>query len=158
MSVCSSRSSDDSQPILDGHFDFVLDELIQVASGHACHLCRQTFLTGHDFKAHLRLHGQQAQFHCPECDQVCFGSSTKLWSHMSRVHFKTRRGFECSLCETKSFKMAFNYHLHMLIHLEEQPEACRFCSKAFRTKPSLRKHELIHTGTRDEKQTSSVSN
>ena len=73
-------------------------------------------------------------------------SSTKLWNHMYKYHIKTKEDFFCSLCNNKAFKQAFNFQLHMLIHLEEQPEKCRFCSKAFRTKPSLRKHELIHTG------------
>ena len=65
---------------------------------------------------------------------------------MYKSHIKTKKDFFCSLCNNKAFKQAFNFQLHMLIHLEEQPEKCRFCSKAFRTKPSLRKHELIHTG------------
>ena len=77
---------------------------------------------------------------------IGFKSSTKLWNHMYKSHIKTKEDFFCSLCNNKAFKKAFNFQLHMLIHLEEQPEKCRFCSKAFRTKPSLRKHELIHTG------------
>ena len=77
---------------------------------------------------------------------VGFNSSTRLWNHMHKAHFRTKEGFYCSLCNNKAFKHAFNFHLHMLIHLEEQPEKCKFCPKAFRTKPSLRKHELIHTG------------
>jgi len=126
-----------------GRFD--LDLALQ------CHLCLKQFLSKSDLKLHLRDHGQQDLFFCPECPPgpaqcLSFDSSTKLWSHMSRTHFKAKKGFSCTLCNNKAFKQAFNYHLHMLIHLEEQPEKCRFCSKAFRTKPSLRKHELIHTG------------
>jgi len=98
-----------------------------------------------DFENHLKLHGKQNQFHCPLCNHS-YQTSTKLWNHLSKAHFAKSEGFQCSLCDNKAFKHAFNYHLHMLIHLEEQPEKCRFCAKTFRTKPSLRKHELIHTG------------
>jgi len=141
--------SDDSQSILDGNFDFILDDLVinnnQV--DYKCHLCHQEFLAKSEFKLHLKEHGQQDSLACFQC-HLDFKSSTKLWRHLCKVHEQgsRRQVFRCSLCNNKVFKQAFNYHLHMLIHLEEQPEKCRFCSKAFRTKPSLRKHELIHTG------------
>ena len=140
------ENEDESQSILEGNFDFILDEIIVNNNiHHQCHLCPQTFLTKTEFKTHLKHHGQQERFVCSHCHHS-YLTSTKLWSHMSRSHFKATKGFFCSLCDNKAFKHAFNYHLHMLIHLGEQPEKCRFCSKAFRTKPSLRKHELIHTG------------
>lgn len=144
--------ADESQSILEGNFDFILDEIIVNSNIHHCHLCPQKFLTKMDFKSHLKNHGQQDRFSCPHCSHS-YLTSTKLWSHMSRSHFKssTGKGFYCSLCDNKAFKQAFNYHLHMLIHLGEQPEKCRFCAKAFRTKPSLRKHELIHTGHKRHK-------
>ena len=153
------ENEDESQSILEGNFDFILDEIIVNNNSihHQCHLCPQTFLTKTEFKTHLKHHGQQERFVCSHCHHS-YLTSTKLWSHMSRSHFKATEGFFCSLCDNKAFKQAFNYHLHMLIHLGEQPEKCRFCSKAFRTKPSLRKHELIHTGLfleRQEKRNSS---
>ena len=146
------EAGDESQSILEGSFDFILDEIIVNNNlVHHCHLCSQRFLTKAEFKSHLKLHGQQDRYFCQHCSHE-FQCSSKLWSHMSRSHFSKKgqttgkEGFFCSLCDNKAFKQAFNYHLHMLIHLGEQPEKCRFCSKAFRTKPSLRKHELIHTG------------
>ena len=156
-----------SETLLDaGHFDFILDEFIGTNNNHhhhhQCHLCPQRFNTKLEFKSHLKHHGQQKQFQCQHCcssnkskqtadnsvgkHSSYYLTSTKLWSHMSRSHFKTTECFYCSLCDNKPFKQAFNYHLHMLIHTGEQPHVCPTCSKAFRTKPSLRKHELIHTG------------
>ena len=135
MSLDVDPSSDES--MLDSSFDFL---------DHQCHLCHEHFLTKSEFKLHLQDHGRQDHFTCPQCPQL-FRSSTKLWRHLSKVHmFKTKLDFRCSICDNKVFKQAFNFHLHMLIHLEEFPETCRFCKKTFRTKPSLRKHELIHTG------------
>ena len=155
------------------HFDFMLDDEFigtnnnrQQQYHHQCHLCPQHFKTKLEFKSHLKHHGQQKQFLCQHCNNnnknnnkkrskqtadndnhsSYYLTSTKLWSHMSRSHFKTTKCFYCSLCDNKPFKQAFNYHLHMLIHTGEQPHVCPTCSKAFRTKPSLRKHELIHTG------------
>jgi len=142
-----SSGGDDSQFILHGNFDLILDDLIINNNfNFQCHLCHQHFLIQSEFKVHLKKHGQQVNFTCPQCQLAGFNSSTTLWNHMHKAHFRTKEGFYCSLCNNKAFKHAFNFHLHMLIHLEEQPEKCKFCPKAFRTKPSLRKHELIHTG------------
>jgi KRAB domain-containing zinc finger protein len=140
-----------AETILEGNFDFILDELVEEIQHHQCHLCQAEFLMKTDFKAHLKHHGRQKYFNCPKCLHL-YPSSTKLWSHLSKTHLKkeatviAKTDLSCSLCDNKIFKQAFNYHLHMLIHLEEQPEKCRYCPKTFRTKPSLRKHELIHTG------------
>ena len=132
---------------LDTHLDggIGLEELVNNNNGFQCHLCRRTCPTKADFKLHLKQHGKQDRFACPSCHRN-FDSSTQLWHHLSKSHRGSGQGLVCGLCDNKTFKHAFNYHLHMLIHLEERPEKCRYCAKAFRTKPSLRKHELIHTG------------
>ena len=143
----NSFTPGDSHRTLDDNFGIITDTLIVNNNevNYKCHLCHQHFLMKTDFENHLKLHGKQNQFHCPLCNHS-YQTSTKLWNHLSKAHFAKSEGFQCSLCDNKAFKHAFNYHLHMLIHLEEQPEKCRFCAKTFRTKPSLRKHELIHTG------------
>lgn len=116
---------------------------------HQCHLCHQEFASVEIYRVHLKQHGRQTLFRCSICsksfDNISYVSTSQLWRHISRIHLKSKHSFTCTVCD-KVFKQAFNYHLHMLIHLGEQPERCRFCTKSFRTKPSLRKHELIHTG------------
>ncbi len=156
----------DAQSILDGNFDFILDQIVLSndnnsnnvdssyledgkTSQHQCHLCLERFTVTLDYRSHLRLHGHQESYQCPIC-QEAHPSSSKLWRHLTRSHedqFRSK-SLTCTLCDNKEFKQAFNYHLHMLIHLGELPERCRYCPKTFRTKPSLRKHELIHTGVK----------
>ena len=182
MSSNNLQLEQDAQSILEGNFDFILDQIVNSDKLnnalnnnclHQCHLCHEEFASTVEYRSHLRLHGHQDVFQCPVCPETHI-SSSKLWRHIIKLHPATRSSpprlrssgssssssssegssscspstrFTCTLC-VKDFKHAFNYHLHMLIHLGELPERCRYCPKSFRTRPSLRKHELIHTGVK----------
>ena len=145
---CYTNIADDD---FNNNFPQILEEENK-SQVHRCHLCVQEFGSLSRYSSHLKNHGNQTgKLTCSLCnDSAIYETSWRLWQHIRKSHISVyqdfyKTGFNCTICD-KGFKHPLNYHLHMLIHLGEQPERCRFCCKTFRTKPSLRKHELVHTG------------
>ena len=55
-------SSNESSHFLDSNF-----QTINNNTHYQCHLCQQHFLFQSEFKMHLKQHGQQVNFICPQC-------------------------------------------------------------------------------------------
>ncbi|XP_067461183.1 uncharacterized protein si:rp71-1g18.1 [Thunnus thynnus] len=77
----------------------------------------------------------------------CFTScGNGIW-RLQKVVTHSRDGYTCSVC-TKTFKRRKILRRHERFHTGEKPYPCSVCSKTFALRKSLRRHLRFHTGER----------
>ena len=97
--ILMNMSSNESNHFLDSNF-----QTINNNTHYQCHLCQQHFLFQSEFKMHLKEHGQQVNFICPQCQlsgrffKECGGSGQ--WIKSIRGHSKTMLIRFCPLLTT----------------------------------------------------------
>ncbi|XP_042214899.1 uncharacterized protein LOC121861307 isoform X2 [Homarus americanus] len=126
--------------------------------------CSAAFKTSSDLRRHERLHTGVKPYKCTACDYAC-AIKSNLTVHMRLNHFKGAK-FSCTKCEflgnsRKQLKDHEKSHAnvllqcdlcdhvstsstglrqHMLIHSQEKPFQCRYCSFTCKTTGNLRYH------------------
>ncbi|XP_071539602.1 uncharacterized protein [Panulirus ornatus] len=126
--------------------------------------CSAAFKTSSDLRRHERLHTGLKPYKCSACDYAC-AIKSNLTVHMRLNHFKgakfscTKCDFlgnsrkqlkdhekshanvllQCELCDHVSTS-ATGLRQHMLIHSQEKPFQCRYCSFTCKTTGNLRYH------------------
>ncbi|KAK8736690.1 hypothetical protein OTU49_004594 [Cherax quadricarinatus] len=126
--------------------------------------CSAAFKTSSDLRRHERLHTGVKPYKCSACDYAC-AIKSNLTVHMRLNHFKGAK-FSCTKCEflgnsRKQLKDHEKSHAnvllqcdlcdhvstsstglrqHMLIHSQEKPFQCRYCSFTCKTTGNLRYH------------------
>ncbi|EAA12990.4 AGAP011418-PA, partial [Anopheles gambiae str. PEST] len=95
---------------------------------------------------HLLSHTKERRFPCTYCPRA-FSRSSLLKVHVETVHLK-KTAKSCELCDRSfSYKSSYTIHMkHGRVHSNEQPFACRYCPKRFKSPNAHRAHELIHQG------------
>ncbi|XP_069175244.1 uncharacterized protein [Procambarus clarkii] len=126
--------------------------------------CSAAFKTSSDLRRHERLHTGVKPYKCSACDYAC-AIKSNLTVHMRLNHYKGAK-FSCTKCEflgnsRKQLKDHEKSHSnvllqcdlcdhvstsstglrqHMLIHSQEKPFQCRYCSFTCKTTGNLRYH------------------
>lgn len=126
--------------------------------------CSAAFKTSSDLRRHERLHTGIKPYKCTACDYAC-AIKSNLTVHMRLNHYKGAK-FSCTKCEflgnsRKQLKDHEKSHAnvllqcercdhvstsntglrqHMLIHSQEKPFQCRYCSFTCKTTGNLRYH------------------
>lgn len=126
--------------------------------------CSAAFKTSSDLRRHERLHTGIKPYKCTECDYAC-AIKSNLTVHMRLNHYKGAK-FSCTKCDflgnsRKQLKDHEKSHAnvllqcercdhistsctglrqHMLIHSQEKPFQCRYCSFTCKTTGNLRYH------------------
>ncbi|CAL4077295.1 unnamed protein product, partial [Meganyctiphanes norvegica] len=126
--------------------------------------CSAAFKTSSDLRRHERLHTGVKPYKCNECDYAC-AIKSNLTVHIRLNHFQGAK-FSCSRCDfvannRKQLKDHEKSHSetllhceicqhittsttslrqHMLLHSQEKPFQCRYCSFTCKTTGNLRYH------------------
>lgn len=91
---------------------------------------------------------KKTSFICELCGTVLKNAGT-LKSHMETHKPKSQRqNFECYLCKQTGFlKRTLERHMKDHTTTNTRKYACSFCGRAFTSKSSIQRHEMIHTNT-----------
>ena len=89
-----------------------------------CYICRLTFSTKDQQKAHLETHKGEKPFKCSDCESG-FTKQRSLKIHMRTVH-AGEMPYKCKHCE-KLFTQGGALNVHMRSHTEERPFKCNDC-------------------------------
>ena len=108
-----------------------------------CEVCAKTFKTHERLKKHIvRVHSVVEGLECPQCAKP-YRNDFLLSQHVIQVHnFKV---VKCHLCFKTVRQTNLKTHMETSHTEVKNLLSCRYCSKLFRNKISLKKHEyLIH--------------
>lgn len=124
-----------------------------------CSICGKRLKSEALLAAHSRIHSADKPHRCGICLRS-FQRATCLKQHHVRVHLKvkvneaphaigrrkttTAKAFPCPIC-SKVFKFKSLLASHSLIHSDNRPYGCDFCSRSFRRLSHLKRHrEVVH--------------
>ena len=115
-----------------------------------CNICGKEFKYKPNLGTHIKTHlgikrrKETKDFPCMVCGKQ-YARDKKLQEHISIVHHGERR-FECGNIECgKKFTRLNALKQHNLLHTDENPYTCEFCSKGYKAKANLMKHiEMQH--------------
>ncbi|XP_055540432.1 zinc finger protein OZF-like [Wyeomyia smithii] len=113
-----------------------------------CVICGKRFNNTINLTNHERSHSKLKPFECTHCPKS-FGSRSNLLAHLklhSMVPEHTKH--VCNLCGKGFSRKSYLKHHFSLLHSEETPFACTFCSSKFKAKANLRLHLRTHTQER----------
>ncbi|CAG2194846.1 KRAB [Mytilus edulis] len=109
---------------------------------YGCNICDKKFCSKESLYHHKRgIHAGEKPYTCEEC-----GSSFNF-SHSLKLHMlkhSGKRPFQCVECD-KTYLTSNHLKMHMIgVHQNNKIHTCRFCSKSFAYKTSLKVHEMTH--------------
>ncbi|XP_063768993.1 zinc finger protein 888-like [Eleginops maclovinus] len=124
-----------------------------------CSICGKRLKSEALLAAHCRIHSDERPHRCSLCLRS-FHHAASLKQHHARVHLRLRangaqhtgrrkgvmpaKAFPCTICG-KVFKFRSLLSSHSLIHSEQRPYGCDFCSRSFRRLSHLKRHrEVVH--------------
>ncbi|XP_069978175.1 zinc finger protein 64 [Penaeus vannamei] len=103
---------------------------------YKCTACDYACAIKSNLTVHMRLnHFQGAKFSCTKCDFL--GNSRKQLKEHEKTHANVL--IQCELCDHVSTSST-GLRQHMLIHSQEKPFQCRYCSFTCKTTGNLRYH------------------
>jgi len=108
-----------------------------------CNICGKEFKYKTSLHTHNKTHlgitrrKETKDFLCKDCGKQ-YVRDKELQEHISIVHHGERK-FECQECG-KKFTRLNALKQHNLIHTDENPYTCEFCSKRYKAKANLMKH------------------
>ncbi|KAJ4920992.1 hypothetical protein JOQ06_027943 [Pogonophryne albipinna] len=123
----------------------------------ACSVCGKRLKSEALLAAHSRIHSAERPHRCVLCPRS-FHRVASLKQHHDRVHLRSNgaqnpnrrrsaapsKEFPCSICG-KVFKFRSLLSSHALIHSDQRPYGCDFCSRSFRRLGHLKRHrEVVH--------------
>ncbi|XP_075146487.1 molting defective [Haematobia irritans] len=115
-----------------------------VSRDYQCHLCDDSFATGHALRKHRNtVHNNQCTmpFVCTICRRG-FRLRNALQRHME-THDAEGRPYGCNICHVR-FPRPSQLTLHKLtVHKFENVHTCDECGKQFGTESSLKAHEKV---------------
>lgn len=83
--------------------------------------------------------GIQEQFHCKVCNQSFLYTEGAIEKH-AKLHSPP---YNCGVCQ-KGFYKSGHLKQHQIVHSDEKPYKCSFCSKSFKSKQPKINHERFH--------------
>ncbi|XP_061676365.1 zinc finger protein 629 [Syngnathoides biaculeatus] len=131
-SVCGLRLPSDSK--LQDHMN-----LHTGARPYCCTECGKRFSQIHNYRVHLRKHGQKKvdRPHCRVC-LMSFASAKCLESHLASTHFE-KQFYECDLCKRVFTNLKACEH-HVALHRAMPEIVCEKCGRHFSQAKSLKRH------------------
>lgn len=109
-----------------------------------CSVCKKSFMTYKEMRAHKSGHGIKAPYVCEVCGKGYLQHAT-LAEH--RFNHEEERKFPCVLCGKRFFNpMALKRHER--VHTGERPFRCLTCGLNFGIRSNLIAHNRTHTGER----------
>lgn len=115
-----------------------------------CAHCEKTFLNETLLLVHYRIHIQDTQFFCTECNQE-FNQAIDLKYHTLSVHGHLQlQPYHCYIC-LRRFSQPHAIINHMRLHTGEMPFKCQECGRAFTQLGNLQRHLNMHRGERPHK-------
>jgi KRAB domain-containing zinc finger protein len=121
---------------------------------YTCDYCGDKIKYYKDIVKHFKEHTINLRYKCKgeQCHQA-FKSRKKLVDHSIEVHGTkpqvVKEAFACETCG-RMFDMKSAYEAHKLSHDDNaRNHICSICSSGFKSIGNLRRHEAIHTATRD---------
>lgn len=114
---------------------------------YTCQICSKKYSYKGSLKYHLKKHLGDKKFECYSCPMKF------LLAYQLKVHQRTHTGlrpYECKICGSKFGKLSTLLG-HMHTHNDERPFICDYdqCSKAFKQKAGLRRHQRRHKTDRN---------
>ena len=112
---------------------------------YKCTICPYASAQSEPLKAHMRTHTGEKPFKCPMCP---FSASQRptIKNHIKRSHSgpeSKEKKFKCSQC-TYSTRHKGDLRKHALIHSGTKPLQCKTCSYSTYSKSNLTAHTHIH--------------
>ena len=111
---------------------------------YACPKCPQKFKSWGELYYHSAVHTTERNFICDICNKA-FKAKRDLRNHKIRHETKDVKIYQCSFCQLM-LKSKYTLNRHILIHTGEKKFICSYCLKAFTQKNELNKHLRIHIG------------
>ena len=108
---------------------------------HACETCGKLYSQAKSLGRHRRIAHEGLIFSCQHCSYKAKGKF-KIAEHQAFTHFNGGN-VVCQHCD-KKFQVPKHLEVHMQTHMAF---SCSLCSKKFKHKWSLTKHENMHTET-----------
>lgn len=107
-----------------------------------CNICQKSFGSKESLHHHKKgIHADDKPYSCEECG-ASFNFSHSLKLHM--LKHSGKRPFQCTECD-KTYLTANHLKMHMIgVHQNNKIHMCKFCSKSFAYKTSLKVHEMTH--------------
>ncbi|XP_061530999.1 zinc finger protein 79 [Phycodurus eques] len=110
------------------------------ARPYCCAECGKRFSQIHNYRVHLRKHGQNKadRPHCRIC-LMSFASPKSLEHHLSNTHFE-KQFYECDLCKRVFTNLKACEH-HVELHKAMPEIVCKKCGRHFSQAKSLKRHQ-----------------
>ncbi|XP_014210736.1 zinc finger protein 184 [Copidosoma floridanum] len=152
-----------------------IEELNSKTDVFRCDKCNKHFDTKNNLDTHVKVvHQGEKPYVCELCNKA-FAYQTSLQGHIEIEHsVNSDKGFPCDICGkilnhpssityhkltehndgrlyecnkcTKRFKHKQLLQRHQIVHSEDRPYPCGSCTASFKTKANLLNHQSTHTG------------
>lgn len=134
------QQADDVLQILEKTQDDEDGEILEIKieeSGFTCCICRESFVSTLQIKAHMKTH--MRPFVCEICGKA-FSKKSYLSDH--RETHSTEAKYECRFC-FKKFLRRTVLCKHLRIHTHPKQIICEVCGRQFTDKATLNTHHLL---------------
>ena len=117
----------------------------KIRDQYTCSFCKKIFARKGNVKKHIEaVHSKLRKYRCNICELIIelITDNTPLRNHILR-HKNDTRSFQCATCE-KAFKLEVDLKGHIKVTHEESKVTCDVCNKMMK-KNSLKSHMKSHT-------------
>lgn len=138
-SICQLQLN--SEAALRGHKKRLHSNIVKK---YVCDLCGIAFITPIELKNHSKIHknNEDIEEKCEYCDYKTWRKPAM--THHKLTHFPEKRDlkFQCQSCDYKSWSRK-KLTRHMNVHLSLELVKCHLCTRSYKYKDQLRKHQQI---------------
>ena len=127
------------------HFSTVHKE----SKDHICHICKCMLFWNTKINAKSTHRFRWNNFFCSLSGAKAFAYKITLANHVSFVHEKTNKKFQCAICDYMA-NSDYNLNFHIkTVHYKIRDHCCDRCGKRFSCPQALKKHYFKFHGGED---------